>query len=175
MHTARLRLSVPDPATDLDALAGTFADPDGWWYEPASRHTTPAQTRDWLTRAAARWPTDGLSYWTVRLAAGGDPIGTGGAQRHRSGAWNLSYRIAAAHQGHGYATELGRAALEAAARVDPGAPCIAFVLEHNHPSRRVAVRLGLVDRGLRMDRSDGTPRLAYADRELDEERFPPIR
>lgn len=34
-------------------------------------------------------------------------------------------------------------------------------------SRRVAERLGLVDRSLRVDPSDGEARLAYADRPLD--------
>jgi RimJ/RimL family protein N-acetyltransferase len=59
--------------------------------------------------------------------------------------------------------------------VDADAPFIAWAAEHNTPSWRVAERLGLVDRGLRIDANDGEPRLAYADRELDGELMPPLR
>ena len=44
--------------------------------------------------------------------------------------------------------ELRWAAIAAATSVDPDAPVIAWVAEHNLPSRRVAERLGLRDRGL---------------------------
>jgi RimJ/RimL family protein N-acetyltransferase len=65
--------------------------------------------------------------------------------------------------------------MRAAAFVDAAVPFIAWAAENNTPSRRVAERLGLVDRGLRIDASDGAPRLAYADRELDDELIPPLR
>src|SRR5881227_121813 len=96
---------MPDPSGDLDELFSIFSDPAGWSYEPAGRHRDPEQTRQWLTRAAA-FETDELSYWTVRRRDTGAIIGVGGAQRQSTGAWNLNYRIASAHQGHGYATEL---------------------------------------------------------------------
>jgi RimJ/RimL family protein N-acetyltransferase len=164
--TERRDLRRPDPDGDLDALFAVFSDPDGWWYDPASRHETRERTHDWLTRAAARFDTDGLSYWTVRLRSNGTVIGVGGAQRQSTGAWNLNYRIATAHQGRGYATELGRAAQQAAAARDPDVPVIAWVAEHNVPSQRVAERLGLVDRGPATDPSDGRERLAFTDRPL---------
>jgi RimJ/RimL family protein N-acetyltransferase len=173
--TERLDLRPVDPIADLDALGRLFADPDGWWYEPDGRHSDVETSRGWLERAAQRWDSNGLSYWTVRLRDGGDVIGVGGAQRHRSGAWNLLYRLDTRHQGRGYATELGGAAMGAAAFVDAEAPFVAWVAEHNTPSRRVAERLGLVDRGLRIDANDGAPRLAYADRDLDDELMPPFR
>jgi len=186
--TERLDLRPVDPVADLDALGRLFADPEGWWYDPAGRHTDLETSRGWLQRAAQRWHSDGLSYWTVRLRGGGDAIGVGGdvigvggdvigvggAQRHRSGAWNLLYRLDTRHRGRGYATELGQAAMQAAAFVDADRPFIAWAAEHNTPSRRVAERIGLVDRGLRIDANDGEPRLAYADRELDDERMPPL-
>jgi hypothetical protein len=59
------------------------------------------------------------------------------------------------------------AALEAAASIDPSVAIIAWVDEHNTASRRVAVRLGLTNRGLRVDISDGEVRLAYSDRPVD--------
>lgn len=165
--TERLDLRRTDPATDLDDLFLIFSDPAGWWYDPDSRHTTRARTETWLTRAAERFDQDGLSYWTVRRRDTGAIIGVGGAQRQSTRAWNLNYRLGSAHQGHGFATELGRAAQAAASAVDAAVPFIAWVAPHNTPSVKVAERLGLTNHGLHADPSDGELRLAYADRRLD--------
>jgi RimJ/RimL family protein N-acetyltransferase len=166
--TDRLDLRCPDLREDLDDLFAIFSDPHGWWYDRAGRHVDAERTRDWLTRAALRFGIDGLSYWTVRRRDDGTIIGVGGAQRQRTGAWNLNYRIATVHQGHGYATELGRAAYAAASALDAAVPFIAWVDEHNLPSRKVARRLGLTSYGLAVDPSDDQPRLAYADRPIGE-------
>jgi RimJ/RimL family protein N-acetyltransferase len=168
--TERLDLRCPDPVSDVDDLYPIFSDADGWWYQPAGRHLDPQQTRDWLARAAARFETDGLSYWTVRRRDTGAIIGVGGAQRQRTHAWNLNYRIATAHQGQGFATELGRAAYAAASSIDSSVPFIAWIAEHNLPSRKVAERLGLTNYGLAIDPSDEEPRLAYSDRPIGESR-----
>jgi RimJ/RimL family protein N-acetyltransferase len=165
--TDRLDLRRPDPDGDLDDMFAIFSDLAGWWYDPDGRHVAPAQTKDWLARAASRFARDGLSYWTVRRREDHTIIGAGGAQRQRTGAWNLNYRLAAAHQGQGYASELGRAAYAAAETVDAAVPFIAWIAEHNLPSRRVAARLGLTNYGLAVDPSDGQPRLAYADRSVE--------
>lgn len=166
--TERLDLRYPDPDGDLADLFVIFSDPDGWWYDPARRHADPGHTREWLTRAALRFDADGLSYWTVRRRDDGTIIGVGGAQRQSTGAWNLNYRIGTAHRGQGFATELGRAAYTAASARDPAVPFIAWIAEHNLPSRRVAERLGLTNYGLAIDPSDGQRRLAYADRPIGE-------
>ena len=163
----RLDLRRTDPATDLDALFEIFSDPDGWWYDPDGRHTTRARTEMWLTRAAERFDQDGLSYWTVRRRDSGAIIGVGGAQRQSTRAWNLNYRLGTAHQGQGFATELGRAAQAAASDVDAAVPFIAWVAPDNTPSVKVAERLGLIGHGVHADPSDGELRLAYADRPLD--------
>jgi RimJ/RimL family protein N-acetyltransferase len=165
--TERLDLRRTDPVTDLDDLFAIFSDPDGWWYEPDSRHTTRERTEAWLRRAAERFDEDGLSYWTVRRRDTGAIIGVGGAQRQSTRAWNLNYRLGTDQQGHGFATELGRAAQAAASEVDPTVPFIAWIAPHNTPSLKVAERLGLTSYGLRTDPSDGTRRLAWADRPLD--------
>lgn len=164
--TDRLDLRCPDPAGDLEDLFAIFSDPDGWWYDPGGRHLEIGQSRDWLERAAARFEADGLSYWTARRRDDGTIIGVGGAQRQSTGAWNLFYRIGTANQGQGYATELGRAALASASAIDPSVPLIAWIAEHNFPSRRVADRLGLANYGLAVDPSDDRLRLAYADRPI---------
>ena len=162
--TERLDLRRPDPSGDLDELFAIFSDPAGWTYDPAGRHTQPERTRDWLARAAARFDSDGLSYWTLRRRDSGIIIGVGGSQRQRTRAWNLNYRIAAAHQGLGFATELARAAYSEASSLDPDVPFIAWIAPHNASSRKVAERLGLTNYGLGVDPSDDRHRLAYADR-----------
>lgn len=172
--TGRLLLR-PMAQPDVDSLWAILSDPRMWWYDPSRRHTSRDQTTAYVARAAARWATDGLSYWTVHLAATGEVVGSGGAQRHRNGEWNLNYRIAPAHQGQGLAGELLSAALTAAAEVDPTVPCIAWVDDNNSPSARVAERGGLTSRGLRAGGADGVPRLAYSDRPLDDAVFPPRR
>ena len=163
--TARLQLD-PIAPTDLSALFPIFNDAAGWWYDPASRHLDVEQSNSWIRRAAQRWSTDGLSYWTVRLIDVEDVIGVGGVQRHATGTWNLYYRLAASHWGRGYAAELARTALTTAHTVDDRVPVIAWIAKHNNPSRHVAERIGLQNQGLRIDTNDGRHRLAYADREV---------
>ncbi len=166
VQTSRLHLDPVRPE-DAPALFAIMSDPDGWWYDPANRHAELETTRRWCELAAARWISDGLSYWVARWRETGEVVGVGGAQRHRSGTWNISYRIAAAWQRQGLARELARAAVEAAGARDPGAAVIAWAAERNDPSRRTAEAVGLVNRGPRRDASDGQVRLAYSDRPLD--------
>jgi len=163
--TARLQLDAV-ALTDSSALFPIFNDPAGWWYDPTSRHLDVQQSDRWLRRAAQRWSTDGLSYWTVRQIVGGEVIGVGGVQRHASGCWNLYYRLATAHWGCGYAAELANTAVTTAHAHDDRVPVIAWIAEHNQPSRHVAERIGLQNAGPRVDSNDGQLRLAYADREL---------
>jgi len=54
-----------------------------------------------------------------------------------------------------------------AAELDDAVPVIAWIAEHNIPSRRVAENVGLVNYGLAIDPSDNATRLAYADRPVD--------
>jgi RimJ/RimL family protein N-acetyltransferase len=164
--TERLLLSPMAPG-DLAELFPIFHNPQGWTHDPAGRHLTVGTSRAFIERAAAKWQRDGQSYWTVRLRSSGEVIGMGGVQRHSSGGWNLAYRIAWQHWGHGYATEIGAVAIEAAHSVDNTVPVIAWILPINESSRRVAERLGLVNYGERVDTNDGQRRLAYADRPLE--------
>jgi RimJ/RimL family protein N-acetyltransferase len=163
-HTERLDLCAVSMA-DLAALFAINSDPETWRHDPDGRHITADQTRVWIDRAAARWRTDGLSYWSVRLRSDGSTIGVGGVQRHASGGWNLYYRFAPSSWGHGYATEMSQAALAAAAAVDPEVPVFAWIVGHNEASRAVAERLGLKNYGEFVDTNDGVTRLAYADRQ----------
>ncbi|WP_329565709.1 GNAT family N-acetyltransferase [Kitasatospora sp. NBC_01266] len=143
---------------DLDPLFAINSDPEVWRHRPQGRHAEIGQTREWIERAVEGWAS-GLSYWTVRLRAVGGAgdgtgpvIGIGGVQEQRArGHWNLYYRLAAAHWGRGYATELSRAALAAARQHTPQLPVFAWIHPQNPGSLAVAGRLGLVDHGLRQD------------------------
>lgn len=166
MATDRLVLSAAS-VNDVDALFPITSDPEGWHHAPDGRHRDEQTTRDWLARAADRWVVDGLSYWIVRRREDEQTIGVGGVQRQVTGNWNLYYRLATHAWGHGYAVELARAGLVAAHARDSSVAVIAWALEHHVSSRRVAERAGLRDYGAHVDPSDGTVRLAFADRDID--------
>lgn len=158
-----LRAVTPD---DADTLHPLLSDPLLWGHDPAGRHTDISQSRRWTALAAERW-CDGLSYWTVAKLGTDEVIGHGGAQLHCGDHWNLSYRIRVDAQGNGYAVELAAAARNAAALVEPHLPVIAWIDPPNTASQRVAVRIGLICRGLRRARPNRPLQLAFSDRELN--------
>jgi RimJ/RimL family protein N-acetyltransferase len=166
LTTDRLSLA-PVTNDDAETLFAILSDPAGWWYQPAGRHAELRTTIAFCQWVQAMWSTDGLSYWTARDLISDDVVGIGGSRRHRDHTWNLSYRIATSHQRRGLAVELGKAARKAAAVVDRSVALIAWIDQHNTPSRRVAERIGLTNQGSRADPADGQLRLAYADRLLD--------
>ena len=161
------RLSLtPVAVQDAEELFVILSDPDGWWYEPEGTHADLQTTIEFCQWVAVRWAADGLCYWTARDHTSHEVVGLGGARRHCTGTWNLSYRIATAHQGRGLATEIGMAAQRAAASIDPSVAFIAWVDDDNAPSRRVAERIGLTNQGPHVDLSDGKIRMAYSDRPI---------
>jgi RimJ/RimL family protein N-acetyltransferase len=166
LSTDRLRLA-PVAVNDAESLFVIMSDPAGWWYQPDGRHAGLETTIAFCRWVEAMWSADGLSYWTARDLTSEEVVGIGGSRRHRDLTWNLSYRIATGHQGRGLAVELGKAARNAAAIIDHSVALIAWVDDHNTPSRRVAERIGLTSQGTRIDPGDGQLRLAYSDRPLD--------
>lgn len=83
--------------------------------------------------------------------------------------WNLGYRLAADQQGHGHAVELARESIRRAHLVNSDWPVVAYLMEHNLASERVARRIGLTlaHRGKDVGNPDPTGvRLVYADRAL---------
>ncbi|MCL3839146.1 GNAT family N-acetyltransferase [Aeromicrobium duanguangcaii] len=166
LTTERLVLTAvsQDDLADLHAL---HADPRVWRHLPSGVHTSAQQTSDEITMYAADWERDALGYWTARRRDGGDLVGIGGVRLKPTATWNLYYRVAADHHGHGYAGELVQAAMQAAATVAPEAPVVAYLLEHNEASRRTAERAGLTQVWRGPDRDvPGGVRLVYADRDL---------
>lgn len=166
--TDRLRLSRPVP-TDLDEVFAIQRDPRVWTHHPSLRHTTRDETVRMMERWERSWSTAGLGSWVARLRDTEAVIGNGGCTLLGGEVWNVGYRIAADHHGRGFATELARAGVARAREIDPDRPVIAYLVEHNTGSARVAEKLGLelVHRAPDVGNPDAAAmRLVYADRPL---------
>lgn len=171
LRTDRLRLEVPHE-DDLAGLHEIYSDPRVWTHFPTLRHTDPATTRTMLEGWIAAWARDGLGPWLVRLPDDERVIGHAGCSLRPAGWWNLGYRFAADVHGRGLASEAARVAVEQAGAVRPAAPVVAYLLDHNVASRKVAERLGMTLQHRGPDEGNPDPaavRLVYADRDLTEE------
>lgn len=166
--TPRLRLSRPR-ADDLDDLFAISNDPRVWTHYPTLRHLAREETAARMAHWEESWETAGSGSWSVRLRSTGELIGNRGCTLLGGEVWNLGYRLSADHHGHGYATELATAAVEHAHRVEPDRPVIAYLVEHNRASARVAEKVGLALVHRTRDAGNPDPsvqRLVYADRAL---------
>lgn len=171
-HTTTSRLDLARPeAGDLDELFALCSDPRVWQHFPALRHTDRAQTATVLDGWITRWDADGLATWVARERGSTPVVGYGGCTILADTVWNLGYRFAADAHGRGYATELAREALAQASSTRPELPVIAYLLEHNVASSRVAQKLGLqlVHRGPDAGNPDpAAVRLVFATRPLSD-------
>ena len=166
-----LRLDVPQES-DLDGLFTIYGDPRVWTHFPTLRHTTPDQTEAMLEGWITAWGRDGLGPWIVRGLDDATVLGHAGCSLKAPGWWNLGYRFAAETHGRGLATEAARVALAEANTVRPDVPVVAYLLEHNVASKRVADKLGLTLQHRAHDHGNPDPsavRLVYADRALTED------
>lgn len=172
IRTQRLLLQ-PMRAEDSERLFPMFNDESVWWYDPDSRHLNPSSTEVYASRAESRWKQDGLSYWVAVLAESPDiVVGSGGAQRHRSGVWNLNYRIVPDRQRQGFGVELARAGIDAANAADPDIAVVAWIDSINVQSQATARAAGLHFVGEGIDSSDGATRFAFVDRKWSPARSP---
>jgi RimJ/RimL family protein N-acetyltransferase len=142
IRTGRLVLTPVTPA-DIDAVHELFSDARTWTHLPAGRHASRAETQDLVQRKIGGRVRHGLGSWVARSADSGAFLGLGGVDVTGGGVWNLGYRLAPEHHGHGYATELARAAVDAARDVHPEMPVTARVHTNNPASARVLARVGL--------------------------------
>lgn len=168
IDTDRLHLDAPT-ADDLPALFAIYSDPAVWTHIPTLRHTEVAETRRMLDGWIASWGRDGLGPWMVRAHDESAVLGHAGCSVRHDAFWNLGYRFAADTHGHGYATEAAIAAVATARDVRPDLPVVAYLLEHNVASMKVAEKVGLQLRHRAPDAGNPDPdavRLVYADREL---------
>lgn len=153
---------------DVADLFSIYSDPRVWRHYPSLRHTDPDTTARAIARWAAGWAAHGLDTWVVREAGSGQVVGYGGCSL-ADGYWNLGYRFAPEVQGRGYATEVGISGIERARAMRPDLPVVAYLLENNPGSARVAQRCGLTLQHRGPDAGNPDPdavRLVYADRGL---------
>lgn len=171
VRTARLWLDEPVD-DDAPALLDIHGDPTSWRHFPSGVVTDPGAGSIMVGASRRRFARDGLAYWSIRDGAGGPVIGRGGcAVPDGEPWWNLYYRLDQRVVGRGYATEMGAAAIEAAHDVAPDRPVLAYLVEHNHGSRRTAEKLGLrlAWRGPDADNPDpDAVRLIFLDRAPDD-------
>jgi RimJ/RimL family protein N-acetyltransferase len=110
--TERLYLTPFAPA-HADALFSMNTDPDVMRYlgDPQTRDETEAG----IVRVQARWDTFGYAWWTIFLKDTDTIIGAACLQNlaHKQDApLEIGWRLMTAHQGKGYATEAGQAAID---------------------------------------------------------------
>lgn len=175
-ETKRLFLDRPT-IEDAAGLHLICSDPRVWTHFPSLRHTEIEQTHVMLDRWIAAWDRDGLGTWVVRNPASQTIIGYGGCSIKQDTFWNLGYRFAFDAQGQGFATELSLEAVRQAKTSRPGLPIVAYLLEHNVASARVAEKVGLslVHRGIDAGNPDPNAiRLVYADRQPSAEELSEI-
>ncbi|MEU4160548.1 GNAT family N-acetyltransferase [Actinoplanes sp. NPDC026670] len=151
VRTPRLVLT-PVGLDDVDDLAVLYGDPQvAHWTGPWN----PAGVQAWAADMAARWNTDGIGKWMARDRADGSLVGRGGFTRFDLAGepvLELGWAVRDASTGRGYATEIGRAALDWAAVHHPHLPIVAFTEVHNRASRAVMQRIGMLPVGtLRRD------------------------
>ena len=151
-----------------------YSDPRVWTHFPQLRHVHRDTTAHMIERWIGAWDRDGLGPWIVRDLQTGFVLGHGGCDLREGQFWNLGYRFAAEAHGRGYATEIARCGLEQAHHVRPAVPVAAYLLEHNHASRRVAEKAGLTLRHRAPDAGNPDPeavRLVLSDRPLTDEQL----
>ena len=170
MRLRTRRLDLDEPAgEDLETLYEICSDPRSWTHFPTLRHTDIGTTERMVQSWMAQWRRDSLSTWVIRERDSDVISGYGGCSIRRDTFWNLGYRLHPDAQGKGYAAEMCRTALECAQRTRPELPVVAYLLEHNVASARVAERVGLelITRGPDVGNPDPEAiRLVYADRPL---------
>ncbi len=147
MLTERLVLT-PICAGDLDELTVLHTDPlvahwTGPWDGPLIAH--------WTADMVERWSQDGVGKWLARDRYSGELVGRGGFTRTEVAGQvvlELGWSVRDALTGRGYATEIGRAALDWALTFHPALPVVAFTEVHNTASRAVMQRIGLRPDGI---------------------------
>lgn len=145
-ETARLQL-IPVGLEHTNDLVRLHGDPKvaHWYAGPWS----PDRARSFANTMRRAWQRHHVGKWMAYGLTDGDLIGRGGLSWARVGeadvlevGWTLRDR----HVGRGYATEIGRAALDFAFSNLGAKEVCAFTERHNHASRAVMERLGMTFR-----------------------------
>ncbi len=138
-------------AADLDALGALFGDPEVMRHVGSRRQPwTREETREALERAAAHWHTHGFGSLAVVERTGGVLVGECGLQLLEDGPdIELTYTLARAFWGRGYATEAAAAALEWGFGTLRLARIVGVAYPENADSQRVLEKVGMHRVGVR--------------------------
>ena len=145
VHTDRLLLRAVSES-DADASFAIHGDPATYRFHPNGVTRSREQSAAQLVRWQREWSELGFGFWAVRLAVDERVVGFGGLTRrtfHKRPVLNAYYRFAPRVWGHGYATEMTRAALRLAERLLPELPVLVRTRPANLAARGVAENLGL--------------------------------
>lgn len=98
---------------------------------------------------AASYAANGFGLWKVSLGSDGTPVGMSGLIRREELPFpDLGYAFLPAHEGRGYASEAGAAALDFGFASKGLARILAIVRPGNGASMRVLEKLGMSERGV---------------------------
>ena len=140
--TARLLLRALEPS-DLDAYAAMYADAEVMRFLEDGCPLDRAAAWRSMAVHLGHWRLRGYGQWALVERTSGELVG-------RAGLWQpegwpgleVGWLLARPHWGHGFATEAARAALHHAFDVVGADRVISLIRPDNHPSIRVAERLG---------------------------------
>jgi RimJ/RimL family protein N-acetyltransferase len=149
-HTQRLLLRAPC-VQDVQAVFKIYGDAATNIYTPWLRYENLSEAQANLDRWMGHWKTHGFGQWAVALMTQPEKvIGFGGiAYRMYDDVekLNLGYHFSPAAWGQGYATELGAAAIELAAKKLNASEVCALIRANNQASIRIVKKLGMQHRG----------------------------
>lgn len=129
---------------DVENLLACFGDPEVMRHYPATYDR--GQTEDFVRRQLERYRTKGYGVWAVELRDTGTFIGAVGiTPREIEGREELEigFMLLKSFWSKGYATEAARACCEHAFSVLGLERVICLIDPANHPSQRVAERVGM--------------------------------
>ncbi len=145
METERLiaRLYRPE---DADAVYAIYSNPEVWrWLGEYAPHTSVDQSLAWINRLLARAPEwDPLGVWAVVRRADDQLIGTVLVLPLEGGPdVEIGYHYGSDFWGHGYATEMARAALAYGFTNTDRDELVGVAFAENTASRGVLEKIGM--------------------------------
>ncbi|WP_110668135.1 GNAT family N-acetyltransferase [Salinicola halophilus] len=162
-ETERLRLRAP-VASDAATVFRVYGDPVTNQFNPAGPHANPHVSERVLQGWLDHWRDYGFGIWAVVERAMPERVigfgGLGWLEKEGLGSvLNLGYRFAPSAWGRGFATELGRGAVEYARERLDGEALFGLVRGDHEKSIRVLEKLGFAHFGFLDDVPDAAPSL----------------